>query len=211
MAMRVQAFTVGMFQTNCYVAFCEKTKEAMIVDPGFAEETEAERIFEFISENDLRPRYIMDTHGHPDHTCGNGLAKERFHVPILIHEYDAYMLGEKGREIARFFGFKNSSAEADRLLRDGELVKIGELTLKVMHTPGHTRGSISLLGEKEGFVGDTLFEDSIGRTDFPEGSEKEMMLSLRKLASLPDTFVVYPGHGSMTTIGREKRNNPFLQ
>jgi len=96
-------------------------------------------------------------------------------------------------------------------LHDGDFVKFGKTTLKVIHTPGHSRGSISLLGEKEVFTGDTLFAGSIGRMDFPESSESDMKLSLRKLANLPNHFVVYPGHGPTTTIGEEKRSNPFLQ
>lgn len=203
-------FTVGAFFTNCYVVSCEQTKEAIIVDPGFDDSFEAEKIFKYVEGNTLSIKFIVNTHGHPDHTSGNGMAKEKFHVPILIHEFDAYMLGT-GKGIAKFFGFKNSSSPPDATLRDGKLVKFGRVILKVMHTPGHSRGSISLLGEKEVFSGDTLFAGSIGRTDFPESSESDMMLSLNKLAYLPDNLIVYPGHGPTTTIGEEKRSNPFLQ
>jgi glyoxylase-like metal-dependent hydrolase (beta-lactamase superfamily II) len=209
--MIVQMFTVGKFLTNCYVLCCEQTKEAIIIDPGFDDHFEAEKIFKFIDENALTLKFIVNTHGHPDHTCGNEMVKERFNVPILIHEYDAHTLGEKGKKIAEFLGFENSSPPADILLHDEELVKFGRTTLKVMHTPGHSRGGISLLGEKEVFTGDTLFASSIGRTDFPESSELDMRSSLRKLANLPNHFVVYPGHGPTTTIGEEKRGNPFLQ
>lgn len=208
--MLAQMFIVGGFQTNCYVVSCEKTKKAIIVDPGFDNRFEAEKVFGFIAQNSLTIRLALNTHGHPDHTSGNSLVKEKFHVPIYIHEYDAYMLGESGRKIAKFFGFENSSPPADVLLRDGDLVKFGESQLKVLHTPGHSRGSISLLGDKEVFTGDTLFRGSIGRTDFPESSDEEIAHSLRKLAMLPDNFIVYPGHGPKTTIGEEKRNNPFL-
>jgi glyoxylase-like metal-dependent hydrolase (beta-lactamase superfamily II) len=137
--------------------------------------------------------------------------KERFNVPILIHEYDAHMLRKASNNIAEFFGFENSSPPADTLLHNEDLVKFGKIILKVMHTPGHSRGSVSLLGEKEVFTGDTLFAGSIGRIDFPESSEPNMKLSLRKLANLPNHLVVYPGHGPATTIGEEKRSNPFLQ
>lgn len=211
MTMNVEMFTVGRFFTNCYVVSCERTKEAIIIDPGFNTNFEAEKIFTFIDENVSRLKSIVDTHGHPDHTCGNKIIKEKFHVPILIHEYDAHMLEESSKKIGRFFGFENFSSPADTLLYDKDLVKFGEMALKVIHTPGHSRGSISLLGEKEIFTGDTLFQGSIGRTDFPESSEPDMRLSLKKLASLADHFVVYPGHGSMTNLGEEKRSNPFLQ
>jgi len=208
--MMVQMFTVGRFFTNCYVVSCEQTKETVIIDPGFDNRFEAEKIFKFIYESGLTLKFIVNTHGHPDHTCGNGMVKEKFHVPILIHEYDAHVIGGLGKGIAEFFGFESSSPPADMLLRDGDMVKFGRVTLKVIHTPGHSCGSISLLGEKEVFTGDTLFMGSIGRTDFPESSERDMKLSLKKLARLPDNFVVYPGHGPTTTIGEEKHSNPFL-
>jgi glyoxylase-like metal-dependent hydrolase (beta-lactamase superfamily II) len=209
--MKVQMFTVGALFTNCYVSSCEKTKEAVIIDPGFDDYSEAERIFKYIDTNALKLRYIVDTHGHPDHTCGNGSVRERFHVPILIHEGDAHLLGESGRATAEFFGFQSHSPAPDRFLHEGDCVKLGNTTLKVIHTPGHSAGGISLVGDKEVFTGDTLFAGSIGRTDFPESSEDDMMRSLKKLADLPDDFVAYPGHGPVTTIGEEKRCNPFLQ
>jgi glyoxylase-like metal-dependent hydrolase (beta-lactamase superfamily II) len=112
--------------------------------------------------------------------------------------------------IAKFFGFNSSSPSADNLLKDGDYVKFGKIALKVMHTPGHSPGSISLIGENEVFTGDTLFAGSIGRTDLPQSSESDMKESLKKLANLPDDLRVYPGHGPTTTIGEEKRSNPFL-
>lgn len=209
--MIVKMFTVGGFSTNCYVVGCEETKEAIIIDPGFDNLFEAEKTFKFIIEKSLTVKSILNTHGHPDHTCGNGITKEKFHAPILIHESDAHMLGKLGKKIAGFFGFVNSSPPADVLLRNENLVSFGRIGLKVIHTPGHSQGSISLLGEKEVFTGDTLFSGSIGRTDFPESSEHDMNISLKKLAILPNDFVVYPGHGPTTTIGEEKCSNPFLQ
>jgi len=209
--MMVQMFTVGALFTNCYVVSCEQTREAIIIDPGFDDRSEAEKIFKFVDWKALRLKFVLNTHGHPDHTCGNDMVKEKFQGPILIHEYDAHMLGKLGKKIAGFFGFENSSPPADMLLRDGDLVKFGRITLKVMHTPGHSPGSISLIGEKEVFTGDTLFSGSIGRTDLLESSEANMKISLKKLSYLPDNFAVYPGHGPTTTIREEKRNNPFLQ
>lgn len=209
--MMAQMFTVGRFFTNCYVVRCEQTKETIIIDPGFDDRLEAEKIFKFIEENGSTVRFIVNTHGHPDHTCGNGMAKEKFHAPIMIHEYDTRMLGEASKRIGDFFGLGGSSPPADIVLHEGDSVKFGEMTLKVMHSPGHSRGSVSLLGEKEVFTGDTLFSGSIGRTDFPESSQTDMWLSLKKLASLSDQLVVYPGHGPVTKLGLEKRSNPFLQ
>jgi len=209
--MIVYTFAVGALLTDCYVASCEQTMEAIVIDPGFDKRLETEKVFKVINQHALRIKFILNTHGHPDHTCGNGIMKEEFHVPILIHEHDKHMLGASGEAIAEFFGFKHSSPPADRLLRDGDTVDFGKVSLKVLHTPGHSRGSIAFLGKEEVFTGDTLFMGSIGRTDFPESSEADMNESLKKLAGLPSRFVVYPGHGPKTSIGEEKENNPFLR
>jgi glyoxylase-like metal-dependent hydrolase (beta-lactamase superfamily II) len=128
----------------------------------------------------------------------------------VYHEKDAHFLGDAGLSIAQAFGFVGSPP-ADALLQDGDSVKFGKVTLKVVCTPGHSLGGISLVGVRDVFTGDTLFKGSIGRTDFPDSSEVDMKNSLAKLACLPNSFVVYPGHGSTTTIGEEKRSNPFLQ
>jgi glyoxylase-like metal-dependent hydrolase (beta-lactamase superfamily II) len=208
--MLVHRFAVGRFFTNCYVVASERTKDAIIVDPGFDGNLEAERAYGFIESHDLKVRLIVDTHGHPDHTCGNGIVKERFGVPIVIHEHDAYML-QKSDRISEFFGFQVSSPPADRILHEEDTIEFGDVALKVIHTPGHSRGSISLQGKKGVFTGDTLFAGSIGRIDFPDSSRVEMKHSLRKLEKLPVHFVAYPGHGPETTIGEEKRSNPFLQ
>jgi len=203
-------FTVGKLFTNCYIVACRETKEAIIIDPGFESVSEAEKIFKFIEENTLKPKFVVNTHGHPDHICGNGIVKGKFQTPILIHEKDAFMLGRLGKVIAKFAGFDNSSPSADAFLKDGDIISFGKITLKVMHTPGHSPGSISLIGQKEVFTGDTLFAGSIGRTDIPRGSVSDIKESLRKLTCLPDDFKVYPGHGPATTIGEEKHSNPFL-
>lgn len=193
------------------MANCKNTLQAAIIDPGFGSYQETEEALIYIAKNNLEPKFIINTHGHPDHTCGNQFLKDKFHIPICIHEKDSYMLGESGKETATYFGFDVVSPLADVLLHDGSCIKIGDVTLKVMHTPGHSLGSIVLFGENEVFTGDTLFAGSIGRTDFPGSSDSDMQKSLSKLARLPDNFVVYPGHGPKTTMGEEKRSNPFLR
>ncbi|MEM3550944.1 MAG: MBL fold metallo-hydrolase [Candidatus Bathyarchaeia archaeon] len=208
--MFVKMFTVGKLFTNCYVVACEETKTAIIIDPGFDGGFEAEEIFRFIDERGLKPTYVVNTHGHPDHTCGNGIVKEEFSTPIMIHENDAFMLGILGKTSAKYLGLKTYSPGADVLLSDGDFVKFGRLKLKVMHTPGHTPGSVSLIGDELVFTGDTLFAGAIGRTDLPYSSDGEMRKSLLRLLSLPDSYIVYPGHGPKTTIGDEKVYNPFL-
>lgn len=209
--MIVEAFTVGPLAANCYVVGCEKTEEAVMIDPGFSS-TESKRIFRSVSETGLGIKCVVNTHGHIDHTCGNGLVKEKMRVPILIHKEDEAMLTDPRINLSREMGMADwASPPADRLLEEGDTIKVGQLNLKVIHTPGHSRGSISLLGEDVVFSGDTLFAGSIGRTDFPGSSFEMIIHSIRnKLMRLPDRVKVYPGHGPSSTIGEEKRNNPFI-
>jgi len=195
--MFVKMFTVGMLGTNCFLVADAESGEALIIDPGFDRESEAKAILKEIERNSLRIKYIVNTHGHTDHIGGNRTLKELTKAPILIHEYDAPML---------------SNPSADRKLHDGDIIEIGSIKLRVIHTPGHSKGSIILLGTDAVFSGDTLFAGSIGRYDLLGGSLEEIKESLRnKLLILPDYLKVYPGHGPVSTIGEERRSNPFLQ
>ena len=198
--MLVETFTVGMLSTNCYVASSKETKEAILIDPGLDFSSEAQPIFDYIAAGKLKVKFIVNTHGHDDHIKGNALFQQKLNVPICIHPLDAHFI--EAAEKAKF--------PPNVLLEDGSTVKFGAETLKVMHTPGHTPGSICLVGEKLVFTGDTLFAGGIGRTDFPGGSMSDMRLSLQKLVRLPDVLLVYPGHGETSMIGEEKRVNPFL-
>lgn len=210
--MITKMFTVGTLCTNCYVVGCTETREAIIVDPGFNTDTEAKTVLKEINQRELRVKYIVNTHGHPDHTAGNGIMKKLTGAPVLIHEYDAPMLTDAAKNLSMLFGLRTPSLPpADQLLHDGDIIKVGNVALRVLHTPGHSRGSISLLGDDAVFTGDTLFAGSIGRTDFPDSSYEEIMSSLKKLARLPDHVKVYPGHYPTSTIGEEKRSNPFLR
>lgn len=197
--MIVETFIVGMLSTNCYVVSCEQTKEAIIIDPGFETPSEAKPINNYIDQNRLTIKFIVNTHGHSDHVSGNILVKKRYKVPICINEHDIGLIVDQEEMLP-----KNIP------LQDGSCVNFGRVSLKVMHTPGHTPGSICLIGEKCIFSGDTLFAGGIGRTDFAGGSMRDMTASLKKLICLADSLLVYPGHGVSSTLGEEKRDNIFL-
>ncbi|MDH5450245.1 MAG: MBL fold metallo-hydrolase [Candidatus Bathyarchaeota archaeon] len=210
--MFIKMFTVGMISTNCYLVGCTETKEALVIDPGFGTKVEAEEILGEAKKHGSKIKYIVNTHGHPDHTSGNKILKELTGAEILIHEYDASKLANTSGNLLTLFGLHSTSPPADKILHEGDIIQVGTIKLKVLHTPGHSRGGISLLGEDIVFTGDTLFAGSIGRYDFPDASYKELMRSIRdRLATLPDHMKVYSGHGPPTTIGKEKRYNPFLQ
>ena len=208
--MILEMLTVGL-STNCHVVGCEKTGEAVVIDPGFGA-TESNRIFEKLSRIGLQIKYVVNTHGHIDHTRGNGLVKERTRSPVLIHKEDASMLTDPRTNLAWEFRIASQSPPADRLLQEGDVINVGQLRLKVIHTPGHTKGSISILCEDVVFTGDTLFAGSIGRTDFPGSSFEKIIHSMgTKLMRLPDCVKIHPGHGPSSTIVKERRHNPFVR
>jgi len=210
--MIVKILKLGAFDTNCYVIWDEVSRRTIVIDPAFSTVSEGKTtVLKLIQTNNLSVDFIVNTHGHADHTCGNGLVKKATGAPILIHELDAPLLGVSGQEWASLFGIRLTSPPSDKILHEGDKIPIEETTLTVLHTPGHTPGGISLIVENSVFVGDTLFKGSIGRTDFPGGSYEQIIKSLKeKIVVLPDNFVVYPGHGPVTTIGEEKRTNSYL-
>jgi len=198
--MLIETFTVGMLSTNCYVVSSLQTKDAIIIDPGLEFSSEAEQIFDYITHGALKVKLIVNTHGHADHINGDTIFQKEYNTPICIHRQDAPSIED----------LEKGNFPATVLLEDGRIITFGNESLKVMHTPGHTHGSICLLGERLVFTGDTLFAGGIGRTDFPGGSISDMRLSLQKLTRLPDYFLIYPGHGPASILGEEKRINPFL-
>ena len=206
----VVCVTVGIFQENCYLYACPETLEAVIIDPG----DEAERIIRNIEEYKLVPKYIINTHGHIDHICAIDAVSAVYPVPLAIHPDDVPMYTNEN--MAQMFNRPAPlvKRKPDILLHEGDTISFGTLTLEVLHTPGHTQGSLSLWIPEENklIAGDTLFRDSIGRTDLPGGNTRQILSSIKtRLFELPDQTVVIPGHGPNTTIGREKKQNPFLQ
>jgi glyoxylase-like metal-dependent hydrolase (beta-lactamase superfamily II) len=210
--MIVKPLSVGPLQIGCYVIGDEKSKEGAIIDPG----GDAARILD--AANALHVRYVINTHAHFDHTMANGrvlkaLRTRQGTAPELIaHSQAAPLLANGG--VASLFGFPlTPSPEPDRFVGDGDVLKLGSFTLEVLHTPGHSPGSITLYCAEEGvlFVGDVFFRRGVGRCDLPGGDWDTLVDSIRtRLFALPDDTVVYPGHGPPTTIGEEKRGNPFL-
>jgi len=207
--MIFDSIAVGPLSVNCYIIACESSREGIVVDPG----GDAELIISLVQKYELKIHTIINTHGHFDHLGGNRRTLDAFGARLLIHEADAHMLG-RSAEVARKYGLQGeNSPEADGYLLDGMDIFFGTCRLKVLHTPGHTQGGCCLYIEKERKVitGDTLFADSIGRTDLPGGSHEQLLESIRtKLFTLPDDVIAYPGHGPQTTIGHEKRSNPYF-
>lgn len=205
--MRYTTIVVGALETNCYLAYCDETRDCAIIDPG----AQPELIFPEIYDAGLKPVMIINTHGHIDHTGANRDMKDKFGVPLLIHAADGPMLGKSpSLELSLFLAAK-ASPPADKTFADGDVIKIGCGALRVLHTPGHSPGSVSLLADEFLFSGDTLFFEGVGRTDLPGGSQKQLEASIRtKIMTLPDALLVLPGHGPHTTVGDERGNTTFL-
>lgn len=207
--MIIKRVTVGNLDTNCYLVGCDETKEAVVIDPG----ADGGRIIEELKALTLNIRYIINTHGHADHTGANKVLKDATGSPVLIHAAEESLYKNPRQNLSDLLGTESSRPGPDRFLNEGEQLHVGSLTIEVIATPGHTPGGICLLVNGEAlFSGDTLFSGAVGRTDLPGGSHEVLLHSIKgKLFSLHDDTKVYPGHMDETTIGREKEINPFLQ
>lgn len=207
--MVFEVVVVGPLSVNCFILGCGETREGVVVDPG----GDVERITQAVRRHGLTIRYIINTHGHFDHVGGNRQAVAAFGAPLLIHQADAPMLGRVA-DVGRMYGIEGENSPApDGFLVDGMEIEFGTCRMKVLYTPGHTPGGCCLYLAEEARIitGDTLFADSIGRTDLPGGSHDQLLESIRsKLFVLPDNVAAYPGHGPETSIGHEKRHNPYL-
>ncbi|MFH1220921.1 MAG: MBL fold metallo-hydrolase [Candidatus Eisenbacteria bacterium] len=203
--LEIKSLVVGVLEGNCYIIKCDSAGHGIIIDPG----DQAERISDEAKAFGLKPQMILLTHGHIDHTNAAAALKNRFGSAVVCHHLDASMVrGEEGKAL---WGFEREPCSVDREVEDGQVLKVGGCQIRVLHTPGHTRGSVCYIMGDQIFTGDTLFQGSIGRTDLPGGSEREMKATLaNRIATLDEKACVWPGHGPSTTIGEEKRLNPFL-
>jgi len=208
--MIVKMLVVGAFAANCYIVGSPTTKQGMIIDPG----AEAQTILRTVQQTGLSISLIVITHAHIDHIGALRPVQEKTHAQFAIHEAEKGLLLSGPMRMLTSLGISpvKSPPRPDRSLKDGDLIDIGDLHFEVLYTPGHSSGGICLFGHGVVFSGDTLFNLGIGRTDFPGMSQERLMKSIHdKLMVLPDETVVYPGHGPSTTIGDERRGNPFLQ
>lgn len=206
--LEVRNLVVGAVATNCYLAENMEKKEAIIVDPGDA----AERIAEQLTQDGMKPVAILLTHGHFDHTMAAKDLAERYQIKIYAHQKEKETLETPKINLSGMLGYENSFY-ADSYLKDGDILELAGFQIQVLHTPGHTLGGVCyyLKREKVLFSGDTLFCQSVGRTDFPTGSASTLIRSIKeKLMPLPDDTIVYTGHEDMTKIGTERQYNPFL-
>lgn len=205
--MIIASLPTGPLEVNCYLLGCESTKKAAVIDPG----GDVDSIMQMLRQHDLSPVMVINTHGHFDHIGGNRSLIDATGCELVIHRDDAALL-HRAAEHAQNFGLSVAqSPEPTRLLDDGDIIELGQMSIKVIHTPGHSPGGICLHVGQYLFVGDTLFSGSIGRTDLPGGNHQLLIDNIKnKLLCLAEETLVYPGHGPKTTIGQEKRTNPFL-
>jgi hydroxyacylglutathione hydrolase len=209
--MNIEQMKVGFMAVFCYLVSCPRTGEGLLIDPAGDED----RVVSTVNQRQVHLKYIVNTHGHVDHTCGNERVKALTGAKIIIHELDGQMLqSRRGEEMARQWGF-TPSPPADITVTDGDEIVAGDVSLEVIHTPGHSPGGICLLGDGNLFSGDTLFVGGIGRTDLPGGSMSQFMQAIReRILTLPGETIVWPGHDygprPSSTIEIERKTNPWL-
>lgn len=205
--MIVERMPVGVYAANCYIVYNEDTKNGVIIDPG----GDGKEIVERINQLGVNVKYIILTHGHGDHIGGVLDVKRAFNAPVLIHELDVEYLSDPEKNLSSMMPMNEIEIEPDLRLKGGDVFKLDNYDIEIIHTPGHTKGGISIKIGDNLFTGDTLFAGSIGRTDFEGGSYSDIISSINdKLIKYPDETIVYPGHGPSSSIGREKSYNQFI-
>jgi glyoxylase-like metal-dependent hydrolase (beta-lactamase superfamily II) len=208
MSLKLTTFFPSMAYANCYILKDEASGEALVVDPG----VDNNRLEALLKQEGITAlKYILLTHGHFDHIGAVQSLKHFFGGDVVIHTGDAICLCDSDASLASGFGLEQNDVQADIVIDDGDVLTLGENKIRVLHTPGHTKGSVCYIVEDMIFSGDTLFKGTVGRTDFPGGSYEEIIASLSKLASLEGDYKVYPGHEALTTLEREKHYNPYMK
>lgn len=209
MAVEFETLAVGPLETNCYIIWDTETHYAAVIDPG----GDKHLIAESITSHRLSVKYVLLTHGHFDHCFHADDFARDYGVEVAMHESDIVQI-EQGKSLAEMFYDGSSYVEVlpQKLLTDGDVLRLGESAIEVIHTPGHSQGGLCFVTDAGVFCGDTIFAGSIGRTDFPGGSYSQLIASINaKLLSMKDETPLYPGHGPATTVGRERATNPFLR
>jgi hydroxyacylglutathione hydrolase len=209
--MRIQTFVVSPVMSNCYVMAldAEEGNDAVIVDPG---DTNLDDVFSYIESNELNVVAVWNTHAHFDHVMGVDLVRDRYHVPAYVHKDDLPLWDALVETTEKWLGRSVPALrEPDRFFADGDEVRLGRHAFRVWHTPGHSPGSVCLVGESYVFTGDTLFAGSVGRVDLPLSNPADMQDSLKRLLNLPDEVTLLPGHMQRTTMKKERVQNPFLR
>lgn len=206
MSVAIKRLPVGALEGNCYIVYNEDSREAMIIDPG----DEPDRIMDLIRKDGISVKYIVCTHAHFDHVGAIPDLKQETGAKIIMHE-DESQVYEAAKKMAAMWGFYiEDMPKPDIFVQEGDHIELGDMKFEVMHTPGHSPGSMCLYGHGILFSGDTVFAGSIGRTDFPGGSLENMRKSFRRIISLPEETEILSGHGPKTTVEREKRDNFFI-
>ncbi len=212
MSMQLQSFCFNDFQENTYVLY-DETGECVIVDPGAYRPNEKAELLSFVENEKLKPKLLLNTHGHIDHILADDFVRNAYHIPLLIHRLEQQVL-DRSMEVGSMYGvFLEAVPVPDRWIEAGEVLRFGNSELEVLFTPGHSPGSVSFYNKKEGVLisGDVLFRMSIGRFDFPGGNYETLMHSITQtLLPLPGNTRVYSGHGPVTTLAYEQHNNPYI-
>ncbi|NLJ95922.1 MAG: MBL fold metallo-hydrolase [Clostridiales bacterium] len=208
--VHIKTLVLGGYQANCYLVRSNDTKDVVVIDPG----NQVEKIKDYLTKNDLECKRILLTHGHFDHIGAASQLRALTGAKIYIHEKDGPLLRDPNLNVSAYAGDGDISFEADELLKDDEEFVEAGLSWQVMHTPGHTSGGVCYYLKDEGeiFTGDTIFYESVGRSDFPTGNQQTLIDTIsNKLMILDDSIELYPGHGRPTTIGHERKYNPFFK